>query len=54
VHAPTPMIREPFFSIRVVAPTVHDTVASTPIFSSLMATMNENKEPVIQDPIVGV
>ena len=43
VYAPTPMIQEPFFSIPVAAaPTVHDTMVTTPIVSSPMATTNEN------------
>jgi hypothetical protein len=52
VHAPTPMIQEPFFSIPVVAaPTVRDTAVTTPVVSSLVATMNKNEEPVVQDPM---
>jgi hypothetical protein len=52
VHAPTLMIQEPFFSIlAVAAPTVHDTAVTTPVVSSPVATMTENEEPVVQDPI---
>ena len=46
------MVREPFFTLPVVAvPTVHDTVATTPVVTSLMATLNEHEEPVLQHPI---
>jgi hypothetical protein len=46
------MIQEPFFSISVdAAPIVYDTAVTTPVISSPMATMNENDEPIIQDPI---
>jgi hypothetical protein len=52
VHAPTPMVQEPFFTLPVVAaPTVQDTVVTTPVVSYPVATMNEHEEPVLQDPI---
>ena len=52
VYAPTPMIQEPFFSVPVVAaPAVHDTVVPTPVVSSLVVAINENEEPVLQDPL---
>jgi len=46
------MIHEPIFSLHVVAaPTVQDTMVSAPIVIPPVATMNENEEPVLQDPI---
>jgi hypothetical protein len=52
VCVPTSMIQEPFFKLPVfLAPTVRDTVVPTPIVSSLVATMNNDEEPVSQDPI---
>jgi len=46
------MIQEPFFSIPVVAaPAVQDTVVTTHVVISPVATMNEDEEPVVQDPI---
>ena len=35
----------------VAVPTVQDTVVTAPVVSSPMSTMNEHKEPVIQDLI---
>ena len=47
VHVPTLMIQEPFFSIPVdAAPTVQDTVVTTLVVSSPVATMNEDEERV--------
>jgi hypothetical protein len=52
LHLPTPMTQKPIFSILVAAaPTVQDTMVTTPIVSSLVATMNKNEEPVVQNPI---
>ena len=52
VYAPTPMIHEPIFSLHAVAaPTMQDTMVSAPIVIPHVATMNENKEPVLQDSI---
>jgi hypothetical protein len=52
VHAPTPMIQEPFFSMPIVAaPTVLDAAVTTPVVSSPVATMNESEELVVHDPI---
>ena len=52
VYAPTPMIHELFFSLpAVAAPTVQDTMVSAPVVILTVATMNENEEPVLQDPI---
>ena len=46
------MVQEPFFSLHVVvAPTVQDTVVTSPFVSSPMATINEHEELVLQDPI---
>ena len=52
VYAPTLMIHGPFFSLPVVAaPTVQDTVVPAPVVIQLVATMNDDEEPVLQDPI---
>ena len=52
VYAPTPVIHEPFFSLpAVAAPTVQDTVVPAPIIILPMATMNDDEEPVLQDPV---
>ena len=52
VYAPTPMIHEPFFSLpAIAAPTVQDTVVPAPIVILPMATMNDDEEPVFQDPV---
>ena len=46
------MIYEPIFSLpAVAAPTVLDTVVPAPVVIPPMATMNENEEHVLQDPI---
>ena len=36
---------------RVYVPTVQDTMVSAPVVIPPVATMNENEEPVLQDPI---
>jgi hypothetical protein len=46
VYAPTPMIQEPFFSIPAAAAPTQDDVIATPVVSSPVATMNENRENV--------
>ena len=52
VYAPTPMIHEPFFSLpAVAAPIVQDTVVLAPIVIPPVARMNDDEEPVLQDPI---
>ena len=52
VYAPTPMIHEPIFSLSAVtAPTVLDTVVSAPVVIPPVATMSDDEEPVLQDPI---
>ena len=52
VYAPTPMIHEPFFSLTAVAaPIVSDTMVPAPVVIPSVATMNDDKEPVLQDPI---
>jgi hypothetical protein len=53
VHAPTPMFQEPYFMLPVVAtPTVvSDTVVPAPVVSSPVPIINENSEPVLQDPL---
>ena len=52
VYLPTPIIHEPIFSLpAVAAPTVLGTVVPAPVVIPPVATMNENEEPVLQDPI---
>ena len=52
VYAPTSIIHEPFFSLpAVAAPTVQDTMVSASIVIPPMATMNDDEEPVLQDPV---
>jgi hypothetical protein len=52
VYAPNPMIQEPFFELpAVAAPTMQDTVVPAPVVISLVATMNNDEEPVLQDSI---
>ena len=46
------MIHESIFSLpAVAAPTVQDTMVSAPIVIPPVATINEDEEPVLQDPI---
>ena len=46
------MIHEPFFSLPVVAAlTVQDTVVPAPVVIPPVATMNDDEEPILQDPI---
>ena len=46
------MVQEPFFTLPIVAtPTVPDTVVTTHVVSSPMATINEYEEPVLQNPV---
>jgi hypothetical protein len=53
VYVPTLMVEEPFFTLCVVVtPTVQDTIVPTPIASSLVATINEHEEPVLEKPIL--
>jgi hypothetical protein len=52
VCVPTPMIQEPFFELPVlVAPTVLDTIVPIPVVSSPVVTVNNDEEPVLQEPI---
>ena len=52
VYAPTPMIHEPIFSLHAVAaPTVQDTMVSAPVVIPPVATMNDDEELVLQDPV---
>ena len=52
VYASTPMIHEPFFSLPAVdASTVQATVVSAHVVIPPMATMNDDEEPVLQDPV---
>ena len=46
------MIHEPILSLpAVAAPTVLDTVVPAPVVIPPVATMNDDEEPVPQDPI---
>ena len=52
VHMPTLMVQEPFFSLPVTAaPTVQGTVVTAPVVISLVTTINEHEESILQDPI---
>jgi hypothetical protein len=52
VYAPTPMIHEPFFSLpAIAAPTMQDTVVPAPVVIPSMATINEDEEPILQNPL---
>ena len=52
VYAPTSMIHEPFFSLpAVAAPIVQDTVVPAPVVIPPMAIMNNDEEPILEDPI---
>ena len=52
VYAPTPMIHESFFSLHAIAALiVQDTVVPAPVVIPPVATMNDDEEPVLQDPI---
>ena len=52
VYVPTPMIHELFFSLpAVTAPTVQDTMVPAPVVTLPMAIMNDDEEPVLQDPV---
>ena len=52
VYAPTPMIHGPIFSLlAVAAPIVRVTVVSAHVVIPPVATMNDHKEPILQDPI---
>ena len=46
------MIHEPFFSLpTIAAPTVQDTIVPAPVVILPVATMNDDEEPVLQDPV---
>jgi hypothetical protein len=50
--APNLVIHEPYISIPVVpAPTAPEVVVQAPVATPPMATMSEDLEPVLQDPI---
>ena len=52
VYVPTLMIHEPFFSLpAVAAPTLQDTVVLAAVVIPPVATMNDDEEPVLQDPV---
>jgi hypothetical protein len=51
-YAPNLMIQEPFFELSAIAaPTMQDTVVSAPVVIPPVVTMNDDEEPVLQDPI---
>jgi hypothetical protein len=51
VHAPNPMIQEPFFSLPVVpAPTIPEVAVQAPVVTPPMTTRCEDSEPVRQEP----
>ena len=55
MYAPTPMIHELFFSLPAIATlTVQDTMVPAPVVIPPMATMNDDKEPVLQDPVESI
>ena len=46
------MIHEPFFSLpAVAAPTVQDTMVPAPVVIPPVTTMNDDEEPILQDPV---
>jgi hypothetical protein len=46
------MTQEPFFELSVlVAPTMRDTIVPTPVVSSPVVIINNDEEPVLQEPI---
>jgi hypothetical protein len=51
LHAPNPMIQEPFFSLPVVpTPTIPEVAMQAPIVTPPVTTMCEDPEPVHQEP----
>ena len=51
VHAPNPMIQEPFFSLPVVpAPSIPEVEVQAPVVTPPVITMGEDLEPVRQEP----
>ena len=55
MYAPTPMIHEPFFSLPAIAvPMVQDTVVLAPVVIPPVAIMNDDNEPVLQDPVESI
>ena len=51
MHAPNPMIQEPFFSLPVVlAPTIPEVAVQAPVVNPPMTTMGEDLKPVRQEP----
>jgi hypothetical protein len=51
VWAPTPMIQEPFFELPAVATSsILDIEVPTPVVTPPVTTINENVEPVPQEP----
>jgi hypothetical protein len=52
VCVPTPMIQEPFFSLpAIVVPKMQDIVVLAHVVIPPVATMNEDEESILQDPI---
>ena len=51
VHAPNPMIQEPFFALPVVpASTTPEVVVQAPVVTPPVTTIGEGSEPVCQEP----
>ena len=51
VHAPNPMIQEPFFSLPVVpAPTIPEVAVQAPVVTPTVTSRGENPEPARQEP----
>jgi hypothetical protein len=51
VHAPNPMIQEPFFSLPVVpAPAIPEVAVQAPVVTPPVTTRCEDSEPVRQEP----
>ena len=51
VHAPNPMIQEPFFALLVVpASTIPEFVVQEPVVTPPVTTMGEGSEPIRQEP----
>ena len=51
VHAPNPMIQEPFFALPVVpAPTIPEVEVQAPVVTPPVTTTRQDSEPVRQEP----
>jgi hypothetical protein len=51
VHAPNPMIQEPFFALPVVpTPTIPEVAVQAPVVTPPVTTMGEDLKPIRQEP----